>query len=138
MTISEEKTGAGPRYIIDPSRARELGRNLEVLLLSRRCASCKERLARNPEPLPAEEQIREIEECCARAEGFITPEMPMLEILFRTLLSEGNRPMALEELLEVLTERYATPSNPRSITPEGLRRVLNTDFYYCFRELAPE
>ena len=80
--------------------------------------------------------MREIAECCANQEGFIRPEMPMQEILFRALLSEGNKPVSLERLHYLVTERYHTPANPRSISLNGLKRVLDSDIYYGFREVS--
>ncbi len=129
-------TQEAPHYIIDPSRARELNRSLPMILLSRRCPSCKARLQDRLEAPPEEEQMREIAECCANQEGFIRPEMPMQEILFRALLSEGNKPVSLERLHYLVTERWHTPANPRSISLNGLKRVLDSDIYYGFREVS--
>ena len=117
-------------YVIDRSRSRELNRSLAMILLSRRCPSCKARLEANGETPSEEDQIREIAKCCANQEGFIRPDMPMQEIVFRALLSEGNHPTSLEQLHYLVTERWYTPANPKSISTEGLKRVLDNDMYY--------
>ena len=125
-----------PRYIIDPSRAKELDRSLPAMLLGRRCSSCKARLEVKP-GLPSEkEQIREIVKCCAKEEGFIRPDMPMQEIAFRSLLAKGNKAETLEQLHYLVTDRWCTPSNPRNITVDGLRRVLDSDEYYGFKDVS--
>ncbi|MFQ5861394.1 MAG: hypothetical protein ACE5IG_07610 [Dehalococcoidia bacterium] len=134
-SLAAEAPTLEAKFAIDPERARELNRSLEVLLLSRRCPSCRTRLEGQIDLPPAKEQLKEIEECCAKAEDFIRPEMPLLEIVFRTLLAEGNHPMTVAELHEVLTERWSTPTNPRNITPEALWRILSHEDYYCLREL---
>ena len=133
MTTAE--TTATPHYVIDPERSRQLRRAPEVLLLGRRCPSCAARYEGTGELPPAEEQLREIAQCCARQEGFIVPEMPLLEIVFRTLLAAGNRPVSLQQLHDDLTDRWATPANPRNISPATLRRILAADTYYGIREV---
>jgi len=80
----------------------------------------------------AETQIREIARCCSKKEGFITTEMPLLEIAFRTLLALRNRPISLGDLHHQVTEEWATPSNPKSISVEGLKGILARDTFYCF------
>ena len=125
-------------YVIDPARTKELNRSLAVLLLSRRCPSCKARLETSTE-IPSEKaQMKEIAECCSTVEGFIRPEMPIAEIVFRTLLAGRNRPISLENLQHLVTEEWYTPVNPRNITVPGLKRVLDSDTFYGFREVAQE
>ncbi len=145
MTIPEELETAeaeaapvqeNPYYVIDPERTIELNRSLDLLLLSRRCPSCKARLGGQPQKAPVAEQIKEIAKCCADQEGFIRPEMPMQEIVFRTLLATGNEPVSLEHLHHLITDELYTPINPRSIPLKGLKRVLDTDTYYGFRRIA--
>ena len=126
-------------YKIDLDRAVEQSRSLAVLLSSRRCASCKEQLESSAELPSAEEQIKAIAGCCATREGFIRAEMPVQEIVFRTILSNSNKLVSLEKLHEDVTERWYTPLNPRTISASGLKRVLDRDVYYGFTEvlLAP-
>ena len=124
-----------PYYISDESRLEEVGRSLAAILLSRRCPSCSERPQDGGEPLSAEAHIREIAECCATQEGFIRPDMPMQEIVIRSLLVVGNQPTSVERLHFLVTEEYYTPMNPRSITAAGLTRVLDNDVYYGFKRV---
>ena len=122
-------------YVIDLDKASEHKRSLATLLSSRRCDSCKTRLESSGEVVSAEEHFKAISECCATQEEFIRPEMPIQEIVFRTILSHGNKPVSLEKLHEDVTERWYTPLNPRSISPVGLKRVLERDAYYGFKEV---
>lgn len=118
------------RFAFDPERTRRFGRSPEMLLLARRCYRCASRYEDLGEVPPVEEQLKEIAECCGQQDDFIAPEMPMMEIAFRTLLAAGNRPMTLQELYDELTDRWATPANPRNMSPEALLRILNSDTYY--------
>ena len=124
-----------PYYVIDPERTAELNRSLDMLLLSRRCPSCKARLEGQPQKASAADQIKEIAKCCADQEGFIRPEMPLQEIVFRTLLAGGNEPVGLERLHHLIIDELYTPINPRSVPLNGLKRVLDTDSYYGFRQV---
>ena len=58
--------------------------------------------------------------------------MPMQEIVFRTLLAGGNKPAALSHLHNEVTDTWYTPMNPRSISVDNVRRVLDGDSYYGF------
>ena len=131
-TASEEAS----YYWVDPNRLTELHRSLEVILLGRRCLSCKDQPANVTQPPPAKEQIKHIVGCCAKDETFIRPGMAMQEIVFRVLLAGGNRPISLDDIHYQLTERWATPSNPMNIPKEGLKRVLDSDDFYGFRDVA--
>ena len=125
-----------PYYVIDLSRAQELNRSLAAILLDRRCPSCKERLEANGETPSEEDHIKEIAECCSSQDGFIRAEMPMQEIVFRTILSRGNQPVNLGEIHNLVTDRWYTPINPRNISMEGLKLVLDNDVYYAFKQVS--
>ncbi|MBM3943629.1 MAG: hypothetical protein FJ316_12105 [SAR202 cluster bacterium] len=66
--------------------------------------------------------------------GFIQPEMPIQEIVFRVMLLRRNQPIPLRELHQEVTERWATPVRPISLSQKGLKRVLEADTYYGFAE----
>lgn len=128
-------TSAGEvSYVIDLEKCRLRGRSPEHMLLERRCAICRARLAEASKLPRPETQIRDIVRCCSRKDDFISPDMPLLEIAYRILLAEGNRPIRLRELHYRVTEEWATPANPKNVSLEGLRRILDSDTYYS---LAP-
>ena len=136
--VEEEIEEAPPmisHYIIDPTRTEELERSLNVMLMSRRCSSCKDRLTASQEKPSVEEHIKQIVECCSGQEGFIRPEMPMQEIVFRSILAEKNQPIKLEVLHDLVTDKWYTPINPRNLSVAGLKRVLDNDVYYGFKEV---
>ena len=137
MEIQEPETPVEevPYCIVDEAKLAQVGRSLAAILLSRRCSSCTERLEASGEALSAEAHIKEIGECCATKEGFIRPDMPMQEIVFRSLLVAGNKPTSVERLHFLVTEEYYTPMNPRSITAVGLKRVLDSDVFYGFKQV---
>ena len=123
-------------YVIDPSRLQELDRSLLAMLLSRRCPSCKPKLEARVKPPTEAEHIKQIAKCCSKKEGFIRPDLPMQEIIFRSILSEGNKPVTVEHLHDLVTDRWYTPANPRSLSVDALKRVLDNDIYYGFKEVV--
>ena len=124
-----------PYYVVDPSRLEELNRSLATLLISRRCPSCQARMEAEGETPSLKEHMRQIAECCSNQEEFIRPEMPMQEIVFRTILSGGSQPISLAQLHYLITDQWYTPLNPRNISEKGLKLVLDTDAYYGFKEV---
>ena len=76
--------------------------------------------------------IREISQSYKNDASFIRSDMPVQEIVFRTLLARNNRPMSLADLHYELTEKWATPIRPIVITEERLLRILDNDTYYGF------
>ena len=125
-------------YQISAERLDELNRSFEMMLLSRRCRSCKEQAPDLANPPSAKDQIKHIVGCCGQDETFIRPGMPIQEIVFRLLLSGGNRPMSLEGIHYNLSERWATPDNPMAFDRDGLKRVLDADDFYGFVEVPAE
>ena len=120
-------------YFVDLEGIREMGRSPERMLFERHCGECKTRLAEAEALPPIKRQLREILKCCSRKEGFISTEMPLLEVAFRVLLARGNEPIGLRDLYRIVTNEWATPLNPRNITIEGFRSILDRDRYYGFR-----
>ena len=125
-------------FFIDLERCRLMGRSPEQMVFARRCPVCQARLVGVSKLPPAERQIRDTAKCCSRKDGFVSTEMPLLEIVFRTLLARGNQPIGLRELHYQVTEQWATPSNPKSVSAEALRAIIARDRYYSFGELPQE
>jgi hypothetical protein len=66
----------------------------------------------------------------AKIEGFVNPEMPLLEAAFRLLLVHENKPMDVEQMGQELAERGIGIRDARVVTPETLTRLLDSDSYY--------
>ena len=135
---SEATAERNHTYIIDPAKMEELNRSLALMLQSRRCVSSKARLEASSETPSEEEHMRELAECCSNEEGFIRPDMPMQEIVFRSILAEGNKPVSLEHLHYLVTDKWYSPVNPRSLSADGLKKVLDADVFYGFKEVTEE
>lgn len=126
-----------PLYRIDPAQARRLGRSPEQLISSRLPAgspSAAKPARQLPNPAALIEEARRFHEL---DEEYIRPEMPIKEIVFRTLLARGNQPMGLQELAQELNDRWATPLRPLALSPQRLQAALDGDAYYGFAPAPP-
>ncbi len=119
-------------YHISFERLEQLKRSAVVLVAARRVPSCPSWQRPENELTNPQKLVDEIAQHYDDEEGFILTDMPVQEILFRILLARRNKPTLLSDLHYELTERWATPIRPITITEEGLRRVLEADIYYGF------
>ena len=130
----EESRFSGRRYHISLPRLEQLNRSAVHLFSSRLTEECPSHGLPAGE-LEAGDLIQEIQQFQGNSEDFIRPDMPIQEIVFRTLLARGNQPTSLGDLHEELTERWSSPVRPISIEEERLVRVLEADTYYGFAEI---
>ena len=132
---SPENTMAGSvRFQVSLARLEQLHRSAVHLISGRLTPDCPS-FGKQIHEMDAGGLIREIREFHANREDFILYDMPIKEIVFRTLLARGNQPMALSELHRELTGRWSNALRPISIEESLLRRVLETDTYYGFAQV---
>ena len=133
MPEQEPQEDRMPEYVVDEGKLQAHSRSLLVMLLSRRCPECEEKADEKGGSTPTiQQQIRQLSSHCSKQDGFISAEMPMQEIIFRHILSGGNKPVSLEKLFHVVTQDFFTPVNPRNISMLALSKVLDSDVYYGF------
>ena len=131
----EEETIKAPEpllFSISFTRLAELKRSAIVLLAARRVPTCPSLDLPDIELTDPQKLVNEIADHWEDDEGFITTEMTIQEILFRTLITRRNAPTLLSDLHYELTERWSTPVRPINLTLDGLRGVLESDNYYGF------
>ena len=121
-----------PLFTIDLGWYQEAGRSFSALARSRLCPACQKK---HP-PIHSRtdsELLDAIRDCCSHKEGFITPYMPLLEMIFRILLANGAQPMGLEEIQELLRRKLNTFGEFRDTSTEILERLIKGDDYYGLR-----
>ena len=132
FTKKEETVRENPQFLISVDRLAKLERSPVHLVAGRLATSCPSKSKSIGELGDVKSLIREISQNYKNDEGFIRSDMPVQEIVFRTLLARNNRPMSLADLHYELTEKWATPIRPIIITEERLLRILDNDSYYGF------
>lgn len=123
-------------YRISFARLEELEppRDAVTLLAARRPLAAPSRVQADHELDNPQALLEEIADFAAEEEDFIHSNLPVQEIIFRTLLLRRNEPMALKELRQELTERWSAPDRPINLTLKSLRLILDGDHYYGFAQ----
>ncbi|TAK32125.1 MAG: hypothetical protein EPO21_15990 [Chloroflexota bacterium] len=144
-----EEEAIEPRYHISMDWYQSAGRSFGVMAESRMCSQCRSRLGSEVESrvpvLDAKgtrvvfetrlvkygaSPIAVIRDCCSKSKGYITANLPLMEIAFRVLLANGNQPMTAEELSQQIEEHVTYAGGSRSVNADALTRVLENDDYY--------
>ena len=131
-SVEEQPEKKNPLFVISADRLKYLERSPVHLIAGRLTAESPSKSKSIAEMGDVKVLIREISQNYKSDSNFIRSDMPMQEIVFRTLLARNNRPMSLTDLHYELTERWATPIRPIVITEERLLRILDNDTYYGF------
>lgn len=76
------------------------GRTLALLAGRSLCPRHQPHPPQDPQKL-----VHLIQECCSQHPDFLPPKLPLLESIFRLLLSRGNEPLAPEDLAQELSQR---------------------------------
>ena len=130
--VDEQTETENPTFLISVDRLKQLERSPVHLVAGRLTSNSPSKAKPMKEQDDVKVLIREIAQNFKTDPDFIRSDMPVQEIVFRTLLARGNRPMSLSDLHYELTERWATPIRPIIITEERLLRILDSDTYYGF------
>ena len=130
--IVEGPEKENPLFLISVDRLAKLERSPIHLVAGRLTAASPSKYKPINEMGDVKSLIREISQNYKTDSTFIRSDMPVQEIIFRTLLARNNRPMSLVDLHYELTEKWATPIRPIVITEERLLRILDNDTYYGF------
>ncbi len=129
---TEQDTGLDEvrlRYFIDMDWYQQQERSFAMLAASRLCPTSRKKEKTESEAA----LLRAIRQCCSKRDGFITPTMPLLEMIFRLLLANGNQPLELEQIQEQLQKWLGDSSNIRDLSVPKLKRILSNDKYYGLR-----
>lgn len=143
-TVTTEQRDEEERYLeatftLPPELLEETHRSFALTLLHRRCATCWGGLVQdesNGMRIPAQEHLTKIAEHCSQEQDFIHPGLPVVEAVFRILLSNNDRPMKLREIHEVLQKRWSDAASHWTPLPEKLYRMLSKDAYYGIKEVS--
>ncbi len=133
--VEEQPEKENPMFLISVDRLNRLERSPVHLVAGRLASTSPSKSKPINELGDVKSLIREIAQNYKNDADFIRSDMPLQEIIFRTLLARSNRPMSLSDLHYELTERWATPIRPIVITEERLLRILDTDLYYGFARM---
>jgi hypothetical protein len=146
------------RYFVDTDWYDRNELSFNDIVQSRMCPQCQERLDEEiEERYPVADRrtgrvsyevrsvrygarpVAIIRDCCSRKSGYISPEMSVLEAVFRILLANANQPMPLENIREQLQEWCPNGRCQWLLMPmDVFQQVVEGDQFYGLRryELA--
>jgi hypothetical protein len=156
MTVEPDEATAvaeSTRYFIDRTWFDENNLSFEDLLRERMCDACiarggevveerftafdkkTGRMSFEMRSMPyGHNPMKVIREDCSKRKGFITPDMPTLEAIFRIYLANANQPMPLDHVREQLAEWCPGGGCQWLLLPtETLERLVEHDKYYGLR-----
>ena len=120
------------RWFIDLDWYQSSRRSFSALAQRCLCDKCLKNLKTDEGEIPADKLLATIKDCCSKQPDFIGSELPILESVFRILLTNGNQPVSMSELGEKLSEWRG--GYPSSNAGAKLSRHLASDSYYGLRQ----
>jgi hypothetical protein len=131
QAAGEDTGNAEPqhRYFIDLDWYREQERSFVTLAASRLCASAHDKKTLKSEAT----LLNTLKQCCSKQPSFTTPNMPLLELVFRIFLTNGNQPLTLDQLRDKMYQPQAHGASLRDLSVSSLQRIVDNDTYYGLR-----
>ena len=123
---------AEERWFIDLDWYQQNNRSFLVLARHCLCPKCREQL--KEKEISPEGLFPMVKDCCSQTDGFINGSLPILEVIFRLFLANGNQSLDLEELKEQLNRWRGGMGYLTS--PQLLSRLLEGDQYYGLRRTS--
>jgi hypothetical protein len=130
MSTKQKKT----RWAIDLDWFQQNHRSISVIITDYLCPQCAKQLSTEKKESSPEALMNTIRNCCCHAPNFINDRLPISESVFRLFLSNGNRPLDLEELGHQLSQLRG--GDPYRTSPENLSHILKNDRYYGLQEIS--
>ncbi|HEY7063990.1 MAG TPA: hypothetical protein VII06_21100 [Chloroflexota bacterium] len=145
-------------FFVDEKWYDEHGLSYQDVVQARMCEACQSRAAagevteedytdydpktrrafRRKRQVPfASNPVRRIHDDCSKKKGFITPDMPTLEAVFRIYLANGNQPMPLNHVREQLVD-WCPDGQCRwlLLSDAQLEQMVANDQFYGFKQFA--
>ena len=121
------------KFSIDAEWWEKENKDIRLFVREFLCPECMETIAQDPdldeidwvdpdtgEVSRVDALWNSVQTCCSLRPGFIGPSTPFLESIFRTFVANGNQPLSIKELYELLDR------NP----PESVLRMLTAGRIY--------
>jgi hypothetical protein len=128
MNEDERVMELGQRWAINLKWLQENNRSFTNMVKSSLCQKCRKKLKVDQSEAKANDLFKSVKTCCSKSVDFITPTLPLSEAVFRIFLANGNQPLTLEQLGDLLNQWRGVDMYRTS--PPILTRLLSHDQYY--------
>lgn len=133
MAVKWQRPTVNTKFHIDMNWWEENNRDIRVYVRDALCEECRADYAEyegQPEVDWVDENTGEVTRvdalwhslrtCCSSKPSYIAPNTPIIDAVFRTFLANGNKPLSVRELYELIDRR----------PPEVLLRMLTAGPIY--------
>ncbi|MBN18281.1 MAG: hypothetical protein CL758_02190 [Chloroflexi bacterium] len=105
------------------------GKDMASMVNDRRCYICCQG-SEEESHFEIASDIKTIIEHCRNQEEYLLSDRPIKESLFRVILMNGNKPMTLDEIHGILSDKWSLAPYPRDISRKLLKNLIdNADEY---------
>ena len=130
--VSEPESWEYVTYAIDVGWYKENQRSLSAVLRSRIRLLGGETLERKLQKRKGQSILDALGKQKAKNPGFIPPDLPLVEAVFRVFLTSGNVPLTPVEVRERLMEWWRETGPYKEVEPHILKRLMDHDRFYGF------
>lgn len=134
MNEEERALELEQRWVINLKWLQENNRSFTTLVKSSLCPKCRKKLNVDQSEARANDLFKAVKTCCSKSVDFITPSLPLHEAVFRVFLANGNQPLTLEKLGDMLNQWRGVDDYRTS--PPVLTRLLNYDQHYGLKKVS--
>ena len=134
--MNTEETQEAPAreayYAIVPEAIEASGRSLNIVFGDRLCDAAIAKL-KAPDAwrtMTVKELQKLLRDQCAGQDGYLSPQQPVLETVFRLLLTAPAGKLTLAQVHRQVAELWMTSPWPRHISGESLERLLDNGISY--------
>lgn len=121
------------RWFIDLDWYEKNNRSFFAVTRGHLCPKCQKKLKVKDKGVSTNALLSALKGCCSNSTDFIRYGLPVMESIFRILLSNGNEPMELKEIIDRLGQR--TGLGTSSLSAQTLERILMNDRHYGLRQV---
>jgi len=128
------------KYLINPSYIEETGRSSAFLARDRRCPQCLAELKKSKGASSTSfiNHRKTIAKCCSKKDSYLKPEMPLMEVIFRILLSGPAKGMSHTGVFKILSDKWANQKVPKNLSNELVRQIANSSGGYGVQTIDNE
>ena len=130
----------GSKYTIDPSFIEASGRSSSLLAKDRRCPQCLSDLKKSKDASGSSfaNHRKLIAKCCSKKDGYLKPDMPLMEAIFRILLSGPAKGITHSGVFKILSDKWANQKVPKNLSDELVYQIAASSGGYGVQTIDSE
>ena len=133
-------TARESKYVIDSSFIEASGRSSTLLARDRRCPQCLSDLKKSKGASDSSfaNHRKLIAKCCSKKDGYLKPDMPLMEAIFRILLSGPTKGMTHSGVFKILSDKWANQKVPKNLSDELVYQIAASSGGYGVQTVDSE